>query len=384
MGKETMKEIMEKLETGVRDFFTSDKMKDYLMVMSKFYQYSPNNCILIASQCPWATRVAGYKKWQSLERHVRKGAKAIKILAPYKYKIDIETKNEQGELIKEKREFTSFRLVNVFDISQTDGKELPQLITEMKGDVDQYDTFMAAIQEAAPYPIQIEEIVGTAKGYCSYTDNKIVIREGMSQLQSIKTGIHETAHARIHQPEKSSAKSREQKEVEAEAVAYVVCAHYNLDTSDYSFGYVASWASGEKTDILKASLETIQKEAGAIIDDIDNAFERFASPDGMSKRDLEQNVQKTVIDALRTAEIPAEPVLTVITDAGSGQLDVTVEFQGEVREEDLTNYFEKADISVGGKKLNVKPVKSQKGSVRLEPELLDDLLKKEERKEIGL
>lgn len=291
---EKMKEITDRLEQGIQELFDSDRFKEYLQVMSKFHNYSFNNTLLIAMQKPDATLVAGYNSWKNLfGRQVARGAKGIKVLAPSPYKIkkevdkiDPQTQkpvvDKNGKPVKEETEITvpAFKVVSVFDVSQTEGKELPTIgVDELTGDVEQYNDFFKAAELAAPVPVGFENIKSGAKGYYSQTDKRIAINEGMSELQNLKTLIHETAHAKLHDidlnapPEKQADRpDRRTREVQAESIAYAVCQHYGLDTSDYSFSYVAQWSSGRELAELKASLETIRSTASELIKDIDKNF----------------------------------------------------------------------------------------------------------------
>ena len=280
------------------EFFTSEKYITYLQVMSKFHTYSANNQVLIAMQMPEATAVAGYNSWiRNFDRHVKRGEKSITILAPMKVKIKIDTdrRDADGKIIQEERETIKFRPVSVFDVSQTEGKPLPQIITELTGDVSRYEQLLNAARQAAPYPIEIGAVEGSAKGWCNFTQEKIIIKEGMSEAQTLKTAFHETAHARIHAGD--TDKSREQKEVEAESIAYVVCSHFGLDTSDYSFGYVATWAGRLDINLLKQSLLTISQTAKSIITDVERAMEEpELTASGKSKEEIAQDVKESFAD----------------------------------------------------------------------------------------
>ena len=291
---EKMKEITDRLEAGIQELFDSDRFKEYLQVMSKFHNYSFNNTLLIAMQKPDATLVAGYNSWKNLfGRQVARGAKGIKVLAPSPYKIKKEidkidpktqkpVTDKNGKPVKEETEITvpAFKVVSVFDVSQTEGKELPSIgVDELTGDVEHYADFFKAAELSAPVPVGFEKIAGGSKGYYSQTDKRIAINEGMSELQNIKTLIHETSHAKLHDidlnapPEKQADRpDRRTREVQAESIAYAVCQHYGLDTSDYSFSYVAQWSSGRELAELKASLETIRNTASELIKDIDKNF----------------------------------------------------------------------------------------------------------------
>lgn len=285
-----VKEITNQLEQGIQDLFQSEKYMDWLKTMSKFHDYSLNNTLLICFQKPEATLVAGYNSWRkNFGRQVKKGEKAIKILAPAPYKkmvemekIDPNTQkpmlDADGNPIKETKEIKqpAFKVVNVFDVSQTDGKEIPSLgVDELTGNVAQYEQFFEALKRTCPVPIEFEEIAGGAKGYYHQMEQRIAIQKDMSQVQTIKTAIHEMAHQKLHaidpnnkDVEKSDL-TRNSKEVEAESVAYTICQHYGIDTSDYSFAYVAGWSHGKEVPELKASLNTIRKSANEMITEID-------------------------------------------------------------------------------------------------------------------
>ena len=284
---EKVKEITARLEQGVQAIFDSDRYKEFLTAMSKFHDYSLNNTILIAMQ--GGNLVMGFRQWEKeFDRHVKPGEKAIKILAPAPYKvkkerekIDPDTKmpviGADGKPVMETQEITipAYKVVSVFDVSQTEGKELPNLsVSELTGDVEQYRDFFAALERTSPFAIAFETLDGGAKGRCYYEENRIAIHEGMSELQNIKTAIHEISHATMHDtaPDDPTRPDRRTREVQAESVAYAVCQHYGLDTSDYSFGYVAGWSSGKELSELKGSLETIRSTAAKLIETIDGHF----------------------------------------------------------------------------------------------------------------
>ena len=287
---EKLKEITDRLEQGIAELFDSERYREYLKVMSKFHNYSFNNTLLIAMQKPDASLVAGFSAWKNnFERNVMKGQKGIKIIAPSPYKIKQEMQKidphtqkpiigKDGKPVTEEKEITipAYKVVSVFDVSQTEGKELPDIaVDELTGDVDRYKDFFAALEKTSPVPIAFEEIVGGSHGYYHLEDKRIAINEGMSELQTLKTAIHEIAHAKLHDIDLNAPKDeqprvdRRTREVEAESVAYTVCQHYGLDTSDYSFGYVAGWSSGRELSELKSSLETIRSAAAEIINSID-------------------------------------------------------------------------------------------------------------------
>ena len=290
---EKLKEITDRLEQGITELFDSERYKEYLKVMSKFHNYSFRNTVLIAMQKPDASLLAGFSAWKNnFERNVMRGQKGIKIIAPSPYKIKQEMQKidphtqkpiigKDGKPVTEEKEITipAYKVVSVFDVSQTEGKELPDIaVDELTGDVDRYKDFFAALEKTSPVPIAFENIEGGSHGYYHLEDKRIAINEGMSELQTLKTAIHEIAHAKLHDIDLNAPKDeqprvdRRTREVEAESVAYTVCQHYGLDTSDYSFGYVAGWSSGRELSELKSSLETIRSAAAEIINSIDANF----------------------------------------------------------------------------------------------------------------
>ena len=288
---EKLKEITDRLEQGIKELFDSERYKEYLRVMSKFHNYSFNNTLLIAMQKPDASLVAGFNAWKNnFKRNVMKGEKGIKILAPSPFKIKQEMEKidpatqkpvigADGKPVTEEKEITipAFKVVSVFDVSQTEGKEIPNLAVDMlTGDVERFKDVFAALEKTSPVPIGFEKIEGGAHGYYHLEEKRIAIDEGMSELQTLKTAIHEIAHAKLHDidlnasvTEQTDRPDRRTREVQAESVAYAVCQHYGLDTSDYSFGYVAGWSSGRELAELKSSLETIRSAAAEIINSID-------------------------------------------------------------------------------------------------------------------
>lgn len=297
-----LKEIMDKLEQGVKDVFTSENYARYLRTMSKFHNYSLNNIILIGMQKPNATLIAGYNAWKNLHgRQVMKGEKGIKIVAPSPYKVkreveklDPQTKKpvvgKDGKIVTEEKEITipAYKVVSVFDVSQTEGKEIPTLgVDELTGEIENYETFFEALSKCCPVPISFEKIDSGAKGYFSRANNMIAINQGMSHLQTVKTTLHEMAHQKLHSDMETAMKqTRNSREVEAESVAYVVCQHYGIDTSDYSFSYVAGWSEGKDTPELKESLDTIRKTASELITDIDRSLEEVCRM--LSKSDKQE------------------------------------------------------------------------------------------------
>ena len=332
---ERMKEITDRLEAGIQALFESEQYKAYLTAMSKFHNYSFNNTLLIAMQKPDASLVAGFGKWRDdFERHVKKGEKGIKILAPSPYKvkkqmekIDPATQKPvigaDGKPVTEEREIEipAFRVVTVFDVSQTEGKEIPDIaVSELTGSVEQYQDFFAALEKASPVPIAFENIEGGAHGYYHLEEKRIAIDEGMSELQTLKTAIHEIAHAKLHAIDKDAPATeqadrldRRTREVQAESVAYAVCQYYGLDTSDYSFGYVAGWSSGRELSELKASLETIRKAANELITDIDGHMAQLQQEREANQQAEQPQEQQTPDQTEAPALDPAaEPVVTVL------------------------------------------------------------------------
>lgn len=292
---EKLKEITDKLEQGIAGIFESEQYTDYLKTLSKFHNYSLNNTILIAMQKPDASLVAGFNTWKNeFERNVMKGQKGIKIIAPSPYKVKVQQEKTDpatgkpvigadGKPVTEEteRKIPAYKVVSVFDVSQTEGKEIPTIGADiLTGDVEQYKDFFAALEKASPVPVAFEPIEGGANGYYHQVEKRIAIDEGMSQLQTLKTAIHEVAHARLHDIDRDKEQGEDApprpdkrtREVEAESVAYTVCQHYGLDTSDYSFGYIAGWSSGKELAELKASLDTIRTTAAQLITEIDGHF----------------------------------------------------------------------------------------------------------------
>ena len=313
-GKD-MNSILKSLETGVENIFTGDKYAQYLQTMSKFHRYSFNNTLLIAMQRPDATLVTGYRNWQTMGRQVKKGEKGITILAP----APIKRKREQEILDQNNKPLLDgngkpkteevevviprFKPTTVFDISQTDGEPIetlaPEELTEAVAD---YELFMKAITEISPVPIRFDEIEGEAKGYYHSVDKEIVIQKGMSDSQTIKTAIHETGHARLHDKdlmaEQGIEKDRLTKEVEAESVAYCVCSAFGVDTSEYSFPYIAGWSSGRDMKELKTSMDTIRKTAGEMIDELSEKLQELFTE---KKLLLESEQKEKLIPAVEAA-----------------------------------------------------------------------------------
>lgn len=278
-----VKALTDRLESGISQVFQSSQYAEYLSAMSKFHQYSFGNSMLIFMQRPDATRVAGYNDWKNkFGRQVKAGEQGIQILAPCHYKrwvrqekLDPQTNQTlygaDGQPIMEwvKIQAVKYRVVTVFDISQTEGKELPSLgVPELSGGVAGYDRIVGALKTLSPLPVVFEAFPGNAKGYCSHLENRIVVKPGMSQTQTVKTLVHEIAHAKLHLPPdilNTGRPDRSTREVEAESVAYVVCQHFGIDTADYSFAYVASWSRDKEMETLKASINRIHAAAAEMI-----------------------------------------------------------------------------------------------------------------------
>ena len=315
---EKLKEITDRLEQGITELFDSERYREYLRVMSKFHNYSFNNTLLIAMQKPDASLVAGFSAWKNnFGRNVIKGQKGIKIIAPSPYKVKQEMKKidphtqqpiigKDGKPVTEEKEITipAYKVVSVFDVSQTEGRELPDIaVNELTGDVERYRDFFAALEKTSPVPIGFEQIPGSSHGYYHLEDKRIAIDEGMSEIQTLKTAIHEIAHAKLHDIDLNAPENEQQpridrrtREVEAESVAYTVCQHYGLDTSDYSFGYVAGWSSGRELSELKNSLETIRSAAAEIINSIDETLAELSKA-----QDKEQTAGQEQPDKEETA-----------------------------------------------------------------------------------
>ncbi len=343
-NKERLREITESIEQGIKELFESEKYRNYLTTMSRFPSYSLNNSILIHMQKPDATLVAGYNRWQDqFGRHVKKEEHGITIIAPAPFKkkieeqkIDPETKapmlDKDGNVITEEKEIqiSMFKPVKVFDVSQTEGKPLPQLAGDLTGDVRQFDAFMEALHRSSPVPISFDKLEENMDGYFSKTDQNIIIREGMSEVQTVSAVVHEMAHAKLHNYEKDQqaadagaesteapkGKNRRTEEVEAESISYAVCQYFGIQTGENSFGYIASWSKGKELAELKASLETINKTAGDMIRDIDLHFKEICKERGIDLNDVEEKKQK---DTLEQKKEPAEKLTDWIRDILHGQ-----------------------------------------------------------------
>ena len=307
-NRERLQQITAGIEQGIKELFESEKYMRYLSVMSRFHRYSVNNTMLIYMQKPDATLVAGYNKWKNqFERHVKKGEHGITIIAPTPFKkkieeqkLDPDTKapmlDADGKVIMEEREveIPMFRPVKVFDVSQTDGKPLPELASSLSGSVQNYEAFMEALRRSAPVPLSVEPMAANMDGYFSPDRQRIAIREGMSEVQTVSAAVHEIAHSKLHNYAKAQAeaaragdkeppqkKDRNTEEVEAESISYAVCQYFGIQTGENSFGYIASWSHGKELPELRASLETINKAAGELIADIDRHYKEICKERGI-------------------------------------------------------------------------------------------------------
>ena len=378
-NRERLQEITAGIEQGIKELFESDKYRRYLSVMSRFHRYSVNNTMLIYMQRPDATLVAGYNKWKNqFSRHVKRGEHGITIIAPTPYKkkieeqkLDPDTKapmlDKDGKVIMEEKEIEIplFRPVKVFDISQTDGKPLPELAASLSGNVQNYEVFMEALRRSAPVPIEFEPMNANMDGYFSSDQQRIAIREGMSEVQTVSAAVHETAHSKLHDPKRAepeptwkvvmvsdggtkrdfsqgfateaeakqfaadadwrfvdenqfewrleveedhsaevqAAKDRHTEEVQAESISYAVCQYYGIQTADNSFGYIASWSQGKELKELRASLEVINKTAGELISDIDRHYKEICKERGI---DLTAQPEKAAPQQEAAPELPPE------------------------------------------------------------------------------
>ena len=329
-NRERLQQITAGIEQGIKELFESEKYIRYLSVMSRFHRYSVNNTMLIYMQKPDATLVAGYNKWKNqFERHVKKGEHGITIIAPTPFKkkieeqkLDPDTKapmlDQDGKVIMEEREveIPMFRPVKVFDVSQTDGKPLPELASSLSGNVQNYEAFMEALRRSAPVPLSVEPMAANMDGYFSPDQQRIAIRAGMSEVQTVSAAVHEIAHSKLHnyakaQEEAAGAgdkeppkkKDRNTEEVEAESISYAVCQYFGIQTGENSFGYIATWSQDKTLPELRASLETINKAAGELIADIDRHYKEICKERGI---DLTAQPEQAMPQQA-TEEIPATP-----------------------------------------------------------------------------
>ena len=370
--KQRVQELTDKLEQGLQDLFNSDSYRNYLTTMSKFHNYSFNNTLLIAMQKPDATLVAGYKAWQkNFERHVNKGEKAIRILAPAPYKIKEERDkidpvtqelllDKDGNPQKEEVEITipAFRAVSVFDVAQTDGKPIPELAAkELLSDVEGYQDMIRAVEAISPVPIELEEIAGDSKGYYDREAKRIAVQENMSESQTLKTMIHEVAHSKLHSKEveqdEQMRKDRNTKEVEAESVAYTVCQHFGVDTSDYSFGYIAGWSSGRDTKELRSSMDTIRRTASELITGIEEQLQELQRDREVSQEQTKESIlliqntdlsEFSLLDVYGMGRVELMQALSEMTDDDKLSIQAYLESRGawttEIGNQDSREYGE--------------------------------------------
>lgn len=377
-----LQQITDKLEKGVVEVFQSDRYKQFLDTMAKFPRYSVNNSLLIMMQKPDAQLCQSFTGWKQMGRYVKKGEKGISILAPAPYKIEREqTKlddkgrpvfDADGEPVKEKVEVTirAFKVVKTFDLSQTDGKELPAIgPSELVGNIEGYPKLLQALQEISPVPVSFELIDGDAKGFYHLEDKKIVVQDGMSEVQTIKTLLHEMAHQKLHDkdnvPEAKDI-SRNGKEVEAESVAYVVCQHYGINTSDYSFSYVAGWSEGKETPELKASLDKIRQTASEFIYQIDQKMEVL-----MADKDQVQ-------ESAKTSSPFAQELMDKITEGAKdlGFIPVVPETQEKTANPELKVVVDKALKDLDKKRTLSKVKESVKSKLKANTEKAEQAPKK--------
>ena len=332
-NRERLQQITAGIEQGIKELFESEKYMRYLSVMSRFHRYSVNNTMLIYMQKPDATLVAGYNKWKNqFERHVKRGEHGITIIAPTPFKkkieeqkLDPDTKapmlDQDGKVIMEEREveIPMFRPVKVFDVSQTDGKPLPELASTLSGNVQNYEAFMEALRRSAPVPLSVEPMAANMDGYFSPDQQRIAIRAGMSEVQTVSAAVHEIAHSKLHnyaqvQEEAARAgdkeppkkKDRNTEEVEAESISYAVCQYYGIQTGENSFGYIANWSQGKELPELRASLETINKAAGELIADIDRHYKVICKERGIDlTAQPEQAVPQSAAEETPTTPEPS-------------------------------------------------------------------------------
>ena len=321
--KEQIKKLTDQIEAGIKALFQSgdlEKYQAYLRTMSHFHHYSVNNQMLIFSQCPHATLVAGYQKWQNqFSRHVLRGEKGISILAPTPYKIKVEKEkldpdtklpllDADGNTITEEKEvqIPMFRPVKVFDVSQTDGKPLPERVqspvAELTGNVEHYEAFMEALRRISPVPIEMKPLSNDLDGFFSPSKQSITLRDGMSEVQTVCAAVHEIAHSKLHDYAKqpnSQPKDSNTEEIEAESIAYTVCAYFGIETSANSFGYVATWSKDKDLKAFKDSLDTIRKTSSELISGVEQQFKEICKERGISlepaqpaQKQPEQDIEK--------------------------------------------------------------------------------------------
>ena len=375
-----LKDITDSIETGIRELFESDKYRQYLATMSRFHKYSVNNTMLIYMQRPDATHVAGFNRWRDqFGRNVKKGEKGIKIIAPTPYKkkieeakLDPDTRlpmlDVDGNAVMEEKtiQIPMYKPVVVFDFQQTEGKPLPELAENLTGDVQNYEVFMEALRRSAPVPISFEKMAANMDGYFSLDDQRIALREGMSEVQTVCAAVHEIAHSKLHNyqkvQEQSAAgdeaalpvkhKSRETEEIESESISFAVCAYYGIETGANSFGYLATWAKDKELTELRASLETINKTSSALITDIDRHYAEICKERGLDKETeslAAEPVQEITVQEPEPVTAPdngdvPDPAISVesmnaygYTD--SNMLPLTKDRALELMERDVTVYM---------------------------------------------
>ncbi|WP_317854855.1 YodL domain-containing protein [Chakrabartyella piscis] len=357
--KERLKEITDSIETGIKDMFESEKYQSYLRTMSRFHKYSFNNKMLISMQNPNATLVAGYNKWKDqFSRNVKKGEKGIKIIAPTPFKVKEEREkldpltkaplldaNGKIELEEVERQIPMFRVVSVFDVSQTEGKEIPSLVSSLDGSVEQYEIFIEALKRTSTVPIKFAALSDDTDGYYHLQDKTITIREGMSEVQTISAIVHEMAHSRLHDYELQKLeqqgedappiekKNRNTEEVEAESISFAVCSYYGIETGANSFGYIANWSKDKELSELKASLETIGTTSSALITSLDKHF-----------AEITQEKEKEVVPAMSKAEELATRIDAYLSDIDHYEYQDTVSSKEEHLAE-LVGYLESGDTN---------------------------------------
>ena len=347
INQQQIKEIIGKIETNIRELYESDNYRSYMSVMSRFHKYSVNNTMLIYMQKPDATLVAGFNKWRDqFGRHVKKGEKGIQIIAPtpvlkkiQETVLDPDTMapvlDADGNEMTEERtvKIPLFKPVSVFDVSQTEGKPLPELVSTLSGDVEQYDAFVEALQRSSPVPISFESMAPSMDGYFSATQHRIAIREGMSQVQTISAMIHEIGHSKLHDYERIRAeametgtdapkeKDRNTEEGEAESISYAVCQYYGIETAENSFGYIATWSKGKELKELRSSLETISKTVSSLITDIDRNFAEIRKERGIEPKAVEKT--ETVPEKPAPVEQGGKEALILLDDSKYLHLQLT-------------------------------------------------------------
>jgi len=304
----TLDKTLEVLEDGLSELFDSERYKTFLTTMAKFHNYSLNNCILIAQQRPDATLVAGYTAWRDkFKRQVMKGERGMTIIAPSPQKRTVEKQildseglpvfdsSGQPVMSREERTFNSFRVARVFDVSQTEGQPIPEIVRELTNPISGFDDYMEAIQTVSPVTVRFDEISTDARGYFSPASQEIVIQRGMSEDQTIKTCFHEIAHALLGHGGKDDSFNRREREVQAESVAFCVCRAFGINTDDYSFGYIAGWSSGRDIKELKSSLNIIRDTADRMISSMSEKLDELKIRSQVREVDLSMAIDKSAI-----------------------------------------------------------------------------------------